>query len=123
MKRKILLLIKAGIKFENMIKDYLGREGFEVEVAESVAEVFYRLRRSPHALLLVEQDTYEMDCLELFLNVRDIQANIHVVFLGSKDQKNKEDIVRLGGVYLDSPVQAEELKGTIRELSKLADSG
>ena len=72
MKRKILLLIKAGIKFENMIKDYLGREGFEVEVAESVAEVFYRLRRSPHALLLVEQDTYEMDCLELFLNVREV---------------------------------------------------
>lgn len=111
-------MLKAGDKFENMIKDYLSREGFEVHVAGSVNEVLFRLKRLPHTFLLVEQDTYEMDCLELFLNVLDIQSNIRVLFLGSKDQKNKEEIVKLGGIYLDSPVQVEVLRGTIKSLAK-----
>jgi DNA-binding response OmpR family regulator len=117
MKKKILLLLKSGFRYEGMIKDYLERADFEVDAVASVVEVLDRLRRSPHFLLIVEQDTYEMDCLELFLNVQDIQSNIHVLFLGSTDQRNKAEIVKLGGVYLDSPIRVSALHGAISSLS------
>jgi DNA-binding response OmpR family regulator len=118
MRKKILLLLKAGYKFENMLKDYLRRDGFEVDVARNVGEVLYKLKRSPHLLLLIEQDTYEMDCLEIFLNALDIQKNINVMFLGSRDQRNREEIIKLGGIYLDSPVQVEILRGTIKGIAR-----
>lgn len=119
MPKKIILLLKSGIKFENMLKDYLSQEGFEVDTAETVAEVLYYLKRSPHFLLVVEQDTYEMDCLELFLNARDIQSNIKVVFLGSGDPKSKDEIMKLGGIYLDSPVRAEVFREIINDVRKV----
>ena len=112
--KKILLLLKSSFKFENMIKDYPHNEGFAVETAESVSDVLRRLRRSSHLLLIVEEDTYEMDCLELFLNARDIQSDLCVIVLGSRDKKNKAELVRLGGVYLDSPVKSNELREAIR---------
>lgn len=118
MKKKILLLLNSGFKFENILNEFLSRDGFEVTFAHSVDEVLNTLKRSAHSLLIVEQDTYEMDCLELFLNVRDIQSNIHVLFLGSEDQKNKEEIIKLGGIYFDSPFQAETFRKTINGLAE-----
>ncbi|UCD57315.1 MAG: hypothetical protein JSV16_16160 [Candidatus Hydrogenedentota bacterium] len=117
MKKKILLLLKGGIKFKIMIMDYLYQEGYEVDAVESVTEVLKRLRRFRHFLLIVEQDTYEMDCLELFLNAQDIQSDIRVLFLGSRDQRNKAEIVKLGGIYLDSPIQTEVLREAISSLT------
>ena len=111
--KKILLLLKSGFKFEDMIKDYLHNEGFAAETAESVSDVLRRLRRSSHLLLIVEEDTYEMDCLELFLNARDIQSDLRVIFLGSRDKGNKAELVSLGGIYLDSPVKSNELREAI----------
>jgi DNA-binding response OmpR family regulator len=117
MRKKILLLLKAGFKFERMIREYLQREDVEVAVVGSARELLRRLKMCPHVLLIVEQDTYEMDCLELLLNIQDVQSNIQVVFLGSADQENKEEIVRLGGIYLDSPISTDALREVIDNLS------
>jgi len=116
MRKRILLLLKGGLRFESMIRGYLQKEGYEVNTARSGNEVLQKLKRSPHFLLIVEQDTYEMDCLELFLNVQDIQTEIPVLFLGSMNQQNKEEIVRLGGIYLEPPVETETLRKVIRRL-------
>jgi DNA-binding response OmpR family regulator len=122
MRKRILLLLKAGLKFENRIKEYLTHDGFEVDTARNVAEALNKLKRAPHFILLVEQESYEsneMDCLELCLNVLDIQANVHVLVLGSKDSRNKAEIVRLGGIYLDRPIEVEALKKIMNELPML----
>jgi DNA-binding response OmpR family regulator len=117
MRKKILLLLKGGLRFESMIKGYLQKDGYEVDIARSGNEVLEKLRRSLHFLLIVEQDTYEMDCLELFLNVQDIQTKIPVLFLGSMDQQNKAEIVRLGGIYLEPPIGTETLREAISSVS------
>jgi DNA-binding response OmpR family regulator len=117
MEKKILLLLKTGYKFENMIRNHLEQEGFLVYVAKSVAEVLEKAKRFPPFLLIVEQDTYEMDCLELILNVRDVQPNARVLVFGSPDQMNKEKIISLGGIYLDSPIEIEALREAIGSLS------
>ena len=111
------MLLRTGFKYESMIRSYLEQLGFEVYAAGSVTEVLDKVKRFPHFLLMIEQDTYEMDCLELLLNVHDLQSNTHVLFLGSTEKKNKAEIVRLGGIYLDSPIEAEALREAISSLS------
>jgi len=117
MRKKILLLLKSGFKFEPIIREYLQQDDCEVEAVESAREVLGRLKMSPHSLLIVEQDAYEMDCLELLLNVQDLQSNIRVLFLGSADQENKTEIVNLGGIYLDSPISTDALREAMSGLS------
>ncbi len=117
MRKKILLLLKSGFRFERMIRACLQREDFEVDVVGGATECIYRLKMYPHALLIVEQDAYEMDCLELLLNAQDVQSNIRVLFLGSTEQENKAEIVKLGGIYLDSPINPDALREVVGSLS------
>lgn len=79
--KKILLLLKTGFKFENVLRNHLETEGFLVYAAKSVAEVLEKAKKLPPFLLIIEQDTYEMDCLELILNVRDVQPQTRVLVL------------------------------------------
>jgi DNA-binding response OmpR family regulator len=116
-KKRILLLLKTGFKFESVIRNYLEQEGFLVYVAKSVAEVLEKAKRFPPFLLIIEQDTYEMDCLELILNVRDVQPHIRVLVLGSQDPENKAEIIGLDGIYLDSPIKVDALREAISRLS------
>lgn len=116
MKKKILLLLKTGFKYESVIRNHLEQEGFEVYAAGDVTEVLDKVRKLPPFLLIIEQDTYEMDCLELILNVYDVQPHIRVLVFGSPDQMNKAEIISLGGIYLDSPIEVEALREAISSL-------
>lgn len=113
-----ILIIEDDITFSLMLKTWLGKKGFEVQSAASVADARRRLETGGYALVLSDLRLPDGDGIELLKWLKTSHPSLPLIMMTSYAEiQTAVQAMKLGAAdYISKPLNPEELLGKIREV-------
>ena len=121
MKKKCkILLVDDEEDVVSVIKKGLEIHGFEVDAFTSPLEALSRFRAGDHDLLILDIRMPGMTGIQLFREIRNLDANVKVLFLTAFEIQEKEWQMVLphtdANGFIRKPVRIEHLINTIAQI-------
>ncbi|EGO2842932.1 response regulator transcription factor [Enterococcus faecalis] len=88
---KNILLVDDEVKFSNLLKNYLEREGYIVYLAKSVAEAYNIYNKNIVNLIIISIDIQEKDSYEFIINI--LEKNITLPFIFTTSKKSYQNML------------------------------
>ncbi len=115
MERESILVIEDDININNMIKEVLIKEGYDVEQAFHGQEGILKFEKSNYNLILLDVMMPIIDGLETMRRIR-MKSNVPIIILSAKGEET-DKIIGLGmgaDDYLTKPFSVPELIARIK---------
>ena len=116
--RPRILFVEDHADTRSMIKRLLGRQGYEVEVAESSSEGLGMARRGGYDLFLLDYELGDGDGRQLCRGLREFDARTPILFFSASHPKVQQEAVECGaqGFVLKPDIDAlhQEIERVLR---------
>lgn len=114
-----VLIVEDDITFSLMLKTWLGKKGFQVETAASVADAKKKLDGDfPFQVILSDLRLPDQDGIDLLRWLKDERKQVVVIMMTSyADIRTAVQAIKLGAAdYVSKPINPDELLKKIKEL-------
>lgn len=114
-----VLIVEDDITFSLMLKTWLGKKGFQVETAASVADAKKKLDGDfPFQVILSDLRLPDQDGIDLLRWLKDERKQVVVIMMTSyADIHTAVQAIKLGAAdYVSKPINPDELLKKIKEL-------
>lgn len=113
-----ILIIDDEPDFCGVLEAYLGRKGYDTDVATSAEAAFAALSHSQPDLVLMDVRMPDTSGLELLPQIKAASSASYVIVVTALDDYRVEDLLYEAGAdgYLTKPVRLEELGQSIQDL-------
>ena len=114
-----VLIVEDDITFSLMLKTWLGKKGFQVETAASVADAKKKLDGDfPFQVILSDLRLPDQDGIDLLRWLKDERKQVVVIMMTSYAEiQTAVQAMKLGAAdYIAKPLNPDELLGKIKEL-------
>jgi|GEM_PF-1279198 len=101
----IILLVSDSKKINNPLMKHLIPNGYKVIVAHDGFDAFKKLRSVKVDLIITRLKLQTMDCLELIMNLKDLNVDSPVIILEENDNEKGDKVLSIVDVcaYCCSP--------------------
>ena len=113
-----ILIIDDEPDFCGVLEAYLGRKGYDTDVATSAEAAFAALSHSQPDLVLMDVRMPDTSGLELLPQIKAASSASYVIVVTALNDYRVEDLLYEAGAdgYLTKPVRLEELGQSIQDL-------
>jgi MFS superfamily sulfate permease-like transporter/ActR/RegA family two-component response regulator len=112
-----ILLVDDNIEFNQLLSKRMEKRGISVISAVNGLEALAKMKQGRFDVILLDMSMPEMDGLEVFKNLKEIDNNVQVIFVtGAATLQNGVDAMKLGAFDLvQKPIDIEELEKRIKQ--------
>jgi len=116
---KRILVIEDDGEMRNLLKDFLKREGHEVDSADNGSEAFRDLAKQSFDLIITDIRMPGLSGLDILPGIKKLQpqASIIVITAFGSDEVCQKAFERGASVYLRKPIDLPNLGTLIRNYS------
>jgi two-component system response regulator CpxR len=116
--RQHILVIDDDVTIRDLITQYLGKEGFEVETVQDGEAGIKTVRSGEHALVLLDIDLPGIDGFEVLRRIRE-DSSLPVIHMSGTHPEETDRTLGLSGRandFLDKPFSLSELLARVRAI-------
>ncbi len=115
---KRILVIEDDGEMRDLLKDFLKREGYEVDSVDNGSEAFRELARQVFDLIITDVRMPGLSGLDILPGIRKLQplASVIVITAFGSDDVCRRALERGASVYLKKPIHLPNLRILIHKL-------
>jgi two-component system, NtrC family, response regulator HydG len=112
-----LLIIEDDLDMSKLLKSFLSKNGFEVELAPNGSKGVAAFTANPSDLVLCDYRLGDMDGIEVLRKIQEIEPGVpFIIMTGYSDIRTAVNVMKLGAFdYLAKPLLPDETLQLIRQ--------
>jgi len=115
MNKARIAVVMNYFAFRDDLVHQLGHEGFEVIIANEVAQALNKIRKYSVNGIITQLNLPQFDGLELILNLRDLGIDIPIIVISFEDSEMEREVLKAGATaFFNYPVEVATIIDLLR---------